>query len=157
MFRENRYMLRYETLFLARTDITDNDLSMIEKQFDKQTADAKGRLVSFDKWGKLRLAFPIKKSTHGVYVLVRYELPPLAVSSVITELDSFFKIKCSDIVLRYVTVKLSPTAPTVYARPDAIEGRTGSLDNFLKENKIDNLLSSVDASAGAADANNDSE
>jgi small subunit ribosomal protein S6 len=149
-------MLRYETLLLARTDITDNDLSMIEKQFDKHTSEAKGRLISFDKWGKLRLAYSIKKSTHGVYVLVRYELPPLAVSTVITELDSFFKIKCSDIVLRYVTAKVDPSAPAIYPRPDAIEGRTGSLDNFLKENKIDNLLSSVDANAGAAD-NNDSE
>lgn len=140
-------MLRYETLMLARTEITDNDLSMLEKEFDKHVTTAKGKLTSFDKWGKYRLAYPIKKNTYGVYILVRYELPETEISSVLTELDRFFKIKCNDIVIRNVTISLKANAPTTYARPEAIEGRSGSLDTFLKENKIDNLLSSVEASA----------
>ncbi len=138
-------MLRYETLLLTRTEVTEDELSAIEKSFDKIVTEGKGTLQSFDKWGKYRLCYPIKKNTHGIYTLVRFQLPPSSLTAALKELDTYFKIKCNETVIRNVTVKLAPNAPSTYQRPDAMEmGRTGSLDNFLKDNKIENLLSSVD-------------
>ena len=65
---------RYETLLLMSTDVTDDELSMIEKNFDLISSNAKGKVSRFDKWGKYRLAYPVNKSAYGVYVLVRFEL-----------------------------------------------------------------------------------
>lgn len=139
-------MLRYETLLLTPTEITDGDLSMIEKYFDQLVTDANGKFESFDKWGKYRLAYPVEKHNHGIYILVRYQLPAEVVNRIVTEMDRFLKIKCHEIILRHVNIRLRANAQVAYQKPEPMDvARTGSLDTFLKENKIETLLHSVDA------------
>jgi small subunit ribosomal protein S6 len=139
-------MLRYETLLLGKTEMTEDDIAMLERSFDKIISAAEGKLSSFDKWGKYRLAFQVNKNTHGVYILVRYEIPVNSASKMINELDEFLKIKCDELVLRHVNKRLAKNAPATYMKPDALDAiRTGSVDAFIKDNKIDSLLSSVDA------------
>ena len=138
-------MLRYETLVLARTEITNDELSTLEKFFDKHASGAQGSVDAFDKWGKLRLAYPVNKSEYGMYILARFKLPQDHVGEVIKEIDNFLKFKCTEFVLRHVSTKLAKDAPTVYQRPDSVDtGRSANLDAFLKENKMDNLLKTVD-------------
>lgn len=140
-------MLRYETLVLARTEITNDELSMLEKFFDKHVGNAKGTVDVFDKWGKLRLAYPVGKYDYGMYVLARFQLPKDNVGAIIKEIDAFLKFKCNEFVLRHVTVSVAKNAPTTYERPDSVDvGRSGNLDSFLKENKVENLLKTVENS-----------
>src|SRR5690242_20300398 len=110
----------YETLMLARSEITNDELSMLEKQFDKYLTDAKGKVTAFDKWGKYRLAYQVGKNDYGVYVLARYQVPGEKITNMLEELNTFLKIKCNEIVLRHVTKKLA-TASTSYNKPDAID------------------------------------
>lgn len=141
-------MIRYETLLLARTEITNEETSMIESQLDRLVSDAKGKLNLFDKWGKYRLAYPVNKSTNGVYMLARYEIPYEQTKNIIQEFDRFLKIKCNEVIMRHVNIRLDKDAPTTYIKPDPIEvSRRGSFDSFFKENKIENLLNSVESSA----------
>jgi len=134
-------MIRYETLILARTEITNDELDQIEQQFQKLSTQVKGSLSSFDKWGKFRLAYPVNKADYGVYVLARYELPEGNVEFVQKELNLFFKIKCNEFVMRHVTVKLAPNAPVNYLKPESVESRTpGSVDSFIKEHKMEGLI-----------------
>lgn len=134
-------MLRYETLFLARTELTDDEASMIEKNLERLVQDAQGKLDSFDKWGKYRLAYSVNKSSQGVYILARYQAPNANVAKLVHELDQFLKLKCNETVLRHVNIKLKPNAPATYIKPDTVDmTRTGSLDSFFKDNKIENLL-----------------
>ena len=107
-------MIRYETLLLARTEITHDELAMIESNFDQIFTQNKGSLTSFDRWGKYRLAYPVKKYSYGVYVLARYELPTDTVTQTIERLNTFLKLKCNETVLRYVSVRLAPDAPVTY-------------------------------------------
>ena len=145
-------MLRYETLFLGKTEMTEDDISALERVLDKLISSANGRMSSFDKWGKLRLAFPIDKQTHGFYMLARYEVPKTSVAATLTDLDEFLRIKCHELVLRHVNVRLAANAPVDYSRPEALDvARSGSIDAFIKDNKIDNLLSSVDAAQDEID------
>jgi len=140
-------MLRYETLVLARTEITNDELSLLEKFFDSHVANAQGKVDAFDKWGKLRLAYQVNKSEYGVFVLARFQLPLANVGAIIKEIDSFLKFKCNEFVLRHVTTKLTSNAPTAYQRPDSVDvGRSSNLDAFLKENKVENLLKTVEDS-----------
>jgi ribosomal protein S6 len=134
----------YETLMLARSEITNDELSMIEKHFDKYLSDAKGNVTAFDKWGKYRLAYQVVKNDYGVYVLARYQVPVDKLTHMLGELNTFLKIKCNEIVLRHVTKKLA-NASTSYNKPDAIDSaRSGGLDTFLKENKMETLLNTGD-------------
>ncbi len=144
-------MQRYETLLLVKTEISEDDLSMIERQIDQMVSSAEGVMETFDKWGKYRLAFPVRKNTHGIYILTRFKLPAMQASRILKEIDQFIKIKCNELVMRHVTAALRSDAPTSYAKPDPIDvSRGSSFDSYLKEGgKIDNLLSSVDtAKAG---------
>jgi len=138
-------MLRYETLLLAKTELTDDDASMIERQFDKIISEAQGKLDLFDRWGKYRLAYPVKKSTHGVFVLARYQLPTDKAATILQAIDDFLKLKCNELVMRHINVNLKANSSTSYIKPDPIDvSRSSSLDNFFKENKIESLLNSVD-------------
>jgi len=140
---------RYETLLLATTKTTDDELAMIERQFDQILSAHKGKMSTFDKWGKYRLAFPVGKSDYGYYILVRYEAPSSSVMDLMKELDSFFKIKCNEIIMRHTTVALSKDAPNTYIKPEALDAvRTGGIDAFLKENKMENLLESIPGGQG---------
>lgn len=139
---------KYETLLLARTEITNDEMASIERYLDKHLADCGGKIVVFDKWGKLRLAYPIDGSEYGIYVLIRFDIPSAKVTAVMKEIETFFKLKCGDFILRMVTVRLPANASAIYQRPDSVEvGRGASGDTFLKENKMD-LLNSVEGSRG---------
>jgi small subunit ribosomal protein S6 len=134
-------MQRYETLILAGTQITADELSMLENFFEKITTENKGKVVSFDKWGKYRLAYPVQKHDYGIYLLVRYELPQIGSENAFKDLNTFFKIKCNEIVMRNFTKKLKKDAPVNYKKPDPVDnGRKGGFDTFLKENKMDTFL-----------------
>jgi small subunit ribosomal protein S6 len=139
-------MQRYETLLLAKTEISEDDLSMLERQIDQIVSSAQGVMETFDKWGKYRLAYPVKKNTHGIYILTRYKLPSAQATRIIRDIDQFFKIKCNELIMRHVTAVLKADAPLSYAKPDPIDvARSSSFDSYLKEGgKIENLLNSVD-------------
>lgn len=137
-------MSHYETLFLAKTEITDDEISVIEHYLDKQLANIKGKLSVFDKWGKYRLAYPVNKSNYGVYILARYEIEDKpTVKNFMKELDTFIKIKCNEFIMRYVNTKLSPDAPTAYIKPDSIDtSRSTNVDKFVREHKMEGILNS---------------
>jgi small subunit ribosomal protein S6 len=135
-------MLKYETLFLATSEITDDEISSIERELDKLLATYKGKLTLYDKWGKYRLAYPVNKSDYGVYVLARYEFDDNAkVSDFVKEFDTFVKIKCHEFIMRYASIKLSPKAASTYNKPEPIDStRSTNVDKFLKENKMEGIL-----------------
>jgi small subunit ribosomal protein S6 len=138
-------MVRYETLILARTEITDDEISTIERQFDKLLSEYKGETISFDRWGKYHLAYPVGKHDYGIYMLYRYELPQEKLNTFMKDLDTFFKIKCNEFVLRFATVRLPKNAPTNYAKPESLDSnRSTNVEAFMKENKMEGLLGNVD-------------
>lgn len=139
--------LQYETLILAPTEITEDEISTIESLFDKVCNQAEGKLANFDKWGKFQLAYPVKKNSYGVYILARYELPKDSVSQALSSINTFIRLKCGDFIMRHMNIKLDRVAASTYFKPDALDAsNTGNMQTFIEENKIGNLLDSVDAS-----------
>lgn len=137
---------RYETLMLAPTEITKDEISMIEQELNKITTQAKGNLSCFDTWGKYQLAYPVRKNSYGVYLLARYEIPSEILFDTLQKVETLLKIKCNEIVLRHVTMKLDPEAPTTYFKPESLTASKESELSPLKEKKITHLLDTVDAS-----------
>ena len=140
-------MVHYETLLLAKTEVTEEELAGVEKFFEKSISDAQGTMHVFDRWGKLKLAFSIKSQTYGIYALVRYTLPKAKESTaMLGEVDRFLQIKCHDFILRHLTKNLKTNAAAPYIKPESsTAARSESLDSFLKDSKIENLLTSVDS------------
>lgn len=145
-------MVNYETLMLARTEITDDELSGLERQLDKIVSSRKGKMTLFDRWGKYKLAYPVQKNVYGIYVLSRFQVPEAGLGEFFKEIDTLFRIKYNEVVMRHVTTKLDGEVSSSYKHPEPIDshGGTSNLDSFIKENKMEGLIDTpVEKSAPA--------
>lgn len=92
-------MRPYETAFLIAPNLPEEDNEKLIDQMAEIVSKKKGKMVNIDKWGKRRLAYPIKKYEEAYYVFFLYEGEP----AVLTELERRFKQ--TEPILRYLTVK----------------------------------------------------
>lgn len=92
-------MRRYETIFILRPTLGEDQIDAIIENTTKIIQTDKGQIIESDKWGVKKLAYPIKKETLGNYIFCDYAGTPEAVS----EIERKFRI--DDSVLRYLTVK----------------------------------------------------
>lgn len=133
-------MSRYETLILATPDITNDELGQLETTVSKVLQDAKGSLVSFERWGKYKLAYPVRKNDYGIYCLIRFETDDAHKAALLKELNTLFTIKFGDAIMRIITTLLNPKKSLVYHRPESLEDTpVRDVDTFLKENRMDSL------------------
>jgi len=136
---------RYEVLLLTVPEITLDEAKSLEKQLSKLIQDNKGSLISFERWGKYKLVYPVKKNDYGIYYLFRFEIP--GGTELIQDIKILFKLKLSNIVMRNMFSRLDEKASLAYQRPKSLEEvPTRDVETFLKENKMEGLLSSVDSS-----------
>lgn len=143
--KEFRYMLsRYECLMLAIPEITQDEIKSLEKDLDSIVKKAKGTTVSFERWGKFKLAYPVKKNDYGVYFLHRFEVD--SESDLLKDIKSHFIVKLTNTIMRNMMTVLDMDASLVYQRPQSLEEvPTKDVSTFLKENNMEGLLSSVDS------------
>jgi ribosomal protein S6 len=135
----------YESLLLIKTEATNDEISNIEKNLEEVLSVLKGKLTVFDQWGKYLLAYPVNKNSYGVYVLIRYIISKENATVVNEKIDSFFKIKCNDIILRHVTVNISEKQASTYQKPEFIVDKPKSGFNSAQERRIEQLLDSVES------------
>ena len=137
-------MLRYEILLLAVPEITQDETKQLEDRLERMIEQYKGAVISFERWGKYRLAYPVKKNDYGIYFLLRFEMSADP-TPLLNELKTVFAVKLNDLIMRYLTSKLDPEASLVYQRPQSLEDAPArSVDTFLREHKMEGLLS-IDA------------
>jgi len=135
---------RYELLLLTVPEITSDESKNLEKQLNKLVLDYKGSIISFERWGKYRLVYPVKKNDYGVYYLFRFEIP--GETELIQEVQTLFKVKLNNIVMRNMFSHLDEKASLSYQRPKSLEEAPArDVETFLKENKMEGLLSAVDS------------
>ena len=91
-------MNQYEIAVLYHPDL-EIDLGKASKRVEKIVADNGGKIVGTDNWGKRKLAYPIKKNEHAVYVFYTVELPAENVQKVETTLN------ITDEVLRFLITR----------------------------------------------------
>lgn len=129
-------MLRYETLLLAVPEITSDEAGTLEKQLDKVVNDAKGSVISYERWGKYKLAYPVRGYDYGIYYLMRFEVDEAKKDALLNALKTFFSVKYVDVVMRHMTSRLEAHASLDYKRPESLEETpTKDIDTFLKESK----------------------
>jgi small subunit ribosomal protein S6 len=114
-------MIRYETLFLTIPDFTNDEFSSLETAVSKVIQEAKGTMISFEKWGKYHLAFPVRDNDYGVYGLVRFEVDSAHKENLLQTLHGLWSLKYNDSVMRSMTVKLDPRKALAYHRPESLE------------------------------------
>ena len=134
-------MHRYELLMLTVPEITEDEAKSLETNIDKLLKEAKGTIISFEKWGKYRLAYPVRKNEYGVYFLARFEVDEP--HPILDDIKSLFIVKLNEIVMRPMISALDPKESLAYHRPPSLEETPArDVDSFLKEHKMEGLLSS---------------
>ena len=91
-------MNQYEIAVLYHPDL-EVDLTKAEERVSKIFADNGGKIVGTDNWGKRKLAYPINRQEHAVYVFYTVEMPGEGVKKVEATLN------ITDEVIRYLITK----------------------------------------------------
>ncbi len=133
-------MLRYETLFLTVPEITKDEMVSLEKQLDDVIRAVGGTMISFERWGKYRLAYPVARNDYGIYFLVRFEVDREPAHRLLDDIHSLFTLKYNNLVTRNMTSVLDSRASLHYQRPESLEETPHDVDDFLRKNKMEGLI-----------------
>jgi small subunit ribosomal protein S6 len=102
--RKERKMRHYETIFIVHPNLNDEECKEVIRKFGGLLERYKGVLVKVEEWGNQRLAYRVKKSDRGHFILMSYCAEP----GLIPELERDMKL--DDRILKYQSVKISDHA-----------------------------------------------
>jgi small subunit ribosomal protein S6 len=93
-------MRNYEVAYIADPDLDEASQAALDERVAGWVAAAGGQTLQVDRWGKRRMAYPIKKRLDGVYVFVKAQLPPRAT------LDVERELRLQESILRFLITAL---------------------------------------------------
>ena len=123
-------MQKYEALLLTIPEITGDEAKSLEMQLDKVIKAGSGSTVSFERWGKYKLAYDVNKSEYGVYFLMRFDAPKK--TTLIKDLKAYVSVKLNSIVMRDMISVVDPKAPLTYQRPRSLEEAPAREEGFSR-------------------------
>lgn len=97
-------MRYYETIFIVHPNLNDEECREVQKKFTGLLERYKGVLVRIEEWGNQRLAYQVKKSDRGYFIMMGYCAEP----GLVPELER--DLKLDDRVLKFQSVKVSDHA-----------------------------------------------
>jgi small subunit ribosomal protein S6 len=103
---------RYETIFILRPDLGENQIQETIKRFEGVVGAGGGETIETEEWGSRELAFQIRGERRGYYVRLDYA----AGAAVVNEIER--NLKLQDTVLRYLSVMTDPEPDVAKARDD---------------------------------------
>lgn len=89
----------YELVFVIRPDIAEENLGPIADKVSLLITNKGGVISGIERWGKRKLAYPIKHFLEGYYILVRFKTQPSACK----EIEANLQI--TEEIIRYLMVK----------------------------------------------------
>ncbi len=90
--------MKYEMLYLIDSSVADEAREALVARFEKIVSDLGGKVLSTDKWGTRKLAYPINYKNDAFYVLMTFE----ADGSAVKELDRIAGIT-DEVIRRMIT------------------------------------------------------
>ena len=132
----------YETIFIARQDITANQVESLAKQYTNVIKEFDGEVTKTEFCGLRNLAYKIKKNRKGHYVLMNIAVK----SEGIKEIERQMKI--NEDVLRYLTVRVE----TLDNAPSALMQNRGFREDVIVREEVVKETAPAPAAAAAAAA-----
>ncbi len=93
-------MSYYETVFIARQDLTEAQVKDLTAQNEKIITDQGGKILKTEQWGLKTFAYKINKARKGHYILIESE----ANGDVLIELERLMRI--NEDIVRAQTLRL---------------------------------------------------
>jgi small subunit ribosomal protein S6 len=89
----------YETVFIARQDLSEAQVKTLTDGYVKIIEDASGKIHKIENWGLRNLAYRIKKNRRGHYVLIESEAPAPAIH----EMERTMRL--NEDILRFMSIR----------------------------------------------------
>ena len=113
----------YESTFIARPDISSQQVDGLAEQFREILTESGGEVAKTEYWGLRSLAYRIKKNRKGHYYFMNIDAPPAAIDA----MERTMRI--NEDVIRYLTVRVDEhdpnPAPLTQSRGRGRDGRGG--------------------------------
>ena len=92
-------MPSYELILIVSPEVTDDEMPDFIAKLSELISKNGGSVDEVNQWGRKQLAYPIKQSTEGNYVLTKLQLKPTSTN----ELEASFRL--SGKILRHLLVR----------------------------------------------------
>lgn len=92
-------MPRYELMYILSSAVSDDQVPQTNEQISKFVADFGGTDIQLIDLGKKKLAYPIKRTRNGYYIVVDFTMP----TEKINELDAKIRTQ-ENTIIRYLIV-----------------------------------------------------
>jgi small subunit ribosomal protein S6 len=79
-------MRTYEVGIIADPELDERALTELETRVSDWIRSAGGTPQKVDRWGRRRMAYPIRKKNDGQYIFIQAELPPAGLAAIEREL-----------------------------------------------------------------------
>lgn len=96
----------YESIFISPVELASNKLDDYVEKIKSLITKAGGEILAVEKWGRRRLAYPIRRHREGFYIFLKFKSP----SVVLAELNQFYRVS-EEVVIRQLTVKAVRVRP----------------------------------------------
>jgi len=93
-------MPKYELMYILSSAVSDNDVPSVVTEVDKFISQQGGTVLTQELLGKKKLAYPIKKTRNGFYVVQTFNYEPLKAQ----ELDN--KLRSIESIIRYLFINV---------------------------------------------------
>ena len=94
----------YESAILINAALEDNQIQSIISHVKELISSNDGEITDVEDWGRKRLAYMIKKSKIGYYIIFQFNAYP----QIISTLEKFYKL--DENILRYLNIRLTTNA-----------------------------------------------
>jgi small subunit ribosomal protein S6 len=93
-------MPKYELMYILSSAVSDNDVPTVVAEVDKYISQQGGTLLTQEMLGKKKLAYPIKKTRNGFYVVQTFNFEPRKLQ----EFDN--KLRSIEAIIRYLVINV---------------------------------------------------
>jgi len=92
-------MNSYELIYIIQPKLDDDGINGVDERVTQAITGQDGQVVSTEKWGQRKLAYPINNHFLGYYILHNVEIPPNGV----TEVERVMRLH--EDIIRFLTVR----------------------------------------------------
>ena len=111
----------YEAMFILRADLAEEPLKKLIAQIEEAIIKAGGKVEISQPWGRRRLAYPIGKQKEGVYHLVDFTCPSLAID----QIKQAYRLNEQIVRTMILSIERIPTPVPVTAAPATVAAPAG--------------------------------
>lgn len=94
----------YESVIIINATLEDAQIEAEIEKVKDFIQKNNGEIRAVEKWGRRRLAYPIKKKNNGFYVLYEFKAP----GDIVAKLERLYHL--NENIIRYLTVQLDKKA-----------------------------------------------